>query len=586
MSTKQNANQSNSNKRNSSRRGYSKPKQKEVRSEKNFDEAKLNKGQRDNDPNWYFSSPELANQAAELSFQSFIGEGTVIDLCEAPTCMAIYLNPSPGPTYAVSNEHIVPGPTEVLPNYSDWRSSWKDGVNLASQKLYTLLSTFSGRTSSYSPADIGTMILAIGEVASISECIRRYFGMALTYNMRNRAMPTQIMRMLGCEAIDLTKNIADYRMRFNTAMTRINQIPLLDNIGYIRKCRELYQKIYVDEPSVMAQMYAYVPATSWVLSEESDPQGSVLETIDVLRFRTGSSTIGIRNMNGWLEILEEMIDKLLSSSTLNIVYADILNLASRMNVPLWQFDYLAEDYVVIPEYDANFLLQVHNMDILGAPRYVQGGASTPGREEHGAVGKKFMVTRWNNVYHDASKAYLLYNPVFTMVSTTGDGRQYRDTIVDMMTDNPSLEDRIESLRFSVARSGFHVKVNTWTAGGSTAVQEELDVFPSISDHYVAAIHMFGANDTHDDPSITPAVMFDTTYMSNDVLEDGQYSDQIIPIGWYMSQFKYAPRFYYHSKDSYLVEAITGDLDYYTSVDYAYLARLNRIMYAGLFEFRV
>lgn len=353
------------------------------------DTAGLNRAGRDNDPNWYFTSPELATQASQLSFQNMLGFGSVIGDYKAPTICKIYLNPSPGNTYQVDEE---------CPDYrADWAgaSLWptnaenmqRNGINLMSAKLYTLLSTFTGRTSNYGPQDIAIMLLSISQIASISEHIRRTFGVAMTYNPRNRFMPLQLIESLGFDSQDLMANIANYRMQFNICMSRINQIPLLDNVGFIRKARDMYQHIYVDEPSSMAQMYVFIPASTWVLEESMYDTGSYLKTVyicdrnglpdatmaTIMSGGAQGRVLESNKMQAYLDLLNDMITRVLESSTLNIIYADILNAASKLNVPTWKFDYLAENYVVMPEYNRNALLQIHNLrSVWGLPDTYDG----------------------------------------------------------------------------------------------------------------------------------------------------------------------------------------------------------------------
>lgn len=67
-----------------------------------IDKTGLNTVGRDNDPNWYFTSPELAQQASELSFQNMLGAGPILYNYEVPSIMAFRMNPCPGNTYSTS----------------------------------------------------------------------------------------------------------------------------------------------------------------------------------------------------------------------------------------------------------------------------------------------------------------------------------------------------------------------------------------------------------------------------------------------------------------------------------------------------
>lgn len=523
------------------------------------EKAHLNNTGRDNDPNWYFTSSELANQAAELSFQSMMGTGSYWKGYKIPSIAVIKMNPCPGTSYSVLDTH---DPTQASWNVNGFDNN--NGINLMAQKIYTLLSTFTGRTSNYAPQDIATMLLAVAEVASVSEDIRRAFGLALTYNPRNRVLPKTMLYALGYNADELFSHIADYRMQFNIQMTRINQIPLLDNIGYIRKAREMYQRIYVDSPSSMAQMFAYVPGQTWVLDEKTDPDGTILTPV-YWNEPAGLAQPKWVSMARKLEILSDMIDQLLNSSTLNIIYSDILNAATKINVPTWQFDYLAENYVVVPEYNRTALLQFHNLDIVGWPIVFASG----NKYKNTVVGCTF--TSSNYVFHDPDTNTVIYNPLFDRLTKTADlnnSIMYNGTFVDMDTDTPTLEDRIEALRFGVTRSGYNI------LGTTVFGPNRYDVFLSLPDHYCVEIDFF-RNSADDVLPMTCNIVDDNNTMVP------YYSD-------ILSKFTNAPLLYVSDSGTAIdeLESIVGDINFFTTVDYPYLARLNRLMYTGLWDFRV
>jgi len=499
---------------------------------KPFDnKGKLDTNGRDNDPNWYFTSSELAQQAAQLSFQNFLGSGAILRGAEVPTICAISVNPSPGITYFVTAANgAAIGTTNVLPASVPTAEC---GINMMAKKLYTLMGTFSGRVSSYAPNDVAMMILAISSVAELSEHIRRSFGVALTYNPRNRMLPLKLIRTLGFDEMDLISNLANYRMRFNVDMARINQIPLLDNIGYIRKSRDMFQRIYWDEPSNMAQIFFYKPASYWLMDETVDPNGTRLVT---------SRPTGIK-MDDYLTLLEQMISALLNSSTLQLIYADLLNMANKLNTPTWQFDYLSENYVVMPEFNVNAILQFHNLDIVGYPTI-----------QNDTTASNFRFTAVNDVASDANGIDVVYSPGFGR--TSADNDPTHRTIVDCLSDNPTIEDRIEALRFSSIDSGYYLAISasTYTA-----------VLPALSDHYVTGIRIYGN-------SATGSYMLDLGSPTIPNAVNYSYSP--------LTAFSNAPILYDQRSHQ-----ICGNLDYYTTVDYEYLRRVNELMTVGLFEFR-
>jgi hypothetical protein len=494
----------------------------------------LDVDKRNNDPNWYFLSPELAEQASQLSFQSIAGSGNLVDRYAVPTMAVVALNPCPGVTPNTNNAY--------------WPS--RTGFNQSMFKFYTRLSMKSGRAASYAPQDVGMMVLALGEVISMVEYVRRCFGIAFTYNERNRMYPYAAVKCMGIEPEDFFKNQAAYRMRFNTDITQINQIPIPSNIAYFQKCASLYQSIYLDVPeNAMAQSFFYVPATTWVLDEQSYQGGTILRTLPVV-CGLDDPFHHIHSMDDILDILEQQISALVGSATLNIVYADILNLVSQGEIPMFKFDYLSEGYQVIPEFNANASLQFNHICGVGYCRNVP-----------------FDLTRYttprNDVYPNPSINEIIYNPCFGPHANSYD----HSIIVNLPTSTPSIETRLEALRFAGSATGATVVWNnqTWSCNM---------VLP---DHFCVSIAMFT---NVNDPEET-FLISSTTHPNLDYDQS-----QWVTLCAAMSKFNHFPLHYVEtSSDPYVVWAVIGDLDYYTTVDYVYIGRLLSVVNQGLFEVR-
>jgi hypothetical protein len=548
-----------------------------------YDKANLDSTNRDNDPNWYFSNKELADQAAQLSFQNVLG---LTPLCnyQVPTIARIKLASTPGTTYNVPN---IASRTYKFQSLGSVRTrgyvqEGKAGVNLMAAKLYTLLSTFSGRTSAYAPQDVAQMILAISSIAEVSEAIRRTFGVALTYNYRNRMLPLGLMASMGVDPFDMVSHLSEYRMRFNVAMSRINQIPLLDNIGYIRKARDIYQNVYMDDPTSMAQLFFYIPEFIWYLREDIESTGSILTAVDLPRYDADYADKG--TMADWLEMLEKAITYVLESSTLNFIYADLLNMSTKLKTPTWQFDYLAENYVVMPIYNQNALLQFHNLTVIDKPAtfYKQtpsegvdrrGSLAVPiyGQQSDGSV----YVTNYFDVLADPDKNDVVFNPIWwnpnTIVSSWA--------VVDMPTDSPTLEDRIEALRFMVCDSNFVGSAADLSGIYVPGDFQYFAVFRALPDHVCVGLDIISKFTT--DPSVSEGVEYlriDRTFNPAASMQEEMPAK--------LSQFEHAPAYVEVGPNSNNIIYLYDQLQFYTEIDYTYLKRLNDLVTIGLFDFRV
>lgn len=497
------------------------------------DSAKLKAEGRNNNPNWYYTSEELARQGSYLSFQQIAGlpfkSSHYHYDYQYPTIKVRYLNPCPG--------------VQTHSMYNNANLGQKSAINLAGFKLFSKLSAYTGRKAEYGPQDISTMILFMGEIISMVEYIRRVFGVGFTYSMRNRIYPKGVIEAMGVDSDNLFSNFSDYRMRFNAAITRLNQIPIPKSIAYFDKCASLYEKVYTDSDSPMATCIIDVPCTTWSLNEAASPQGTVLETHDWTCSKIGAG-LGAQNLGVYLVGLEYRIDELMSSSTFQVVYTDLLNLATKVNTEFWKFDYLSEGYMVMPEYNPNYLLQMHNSSVIYVPHKVT------------TLDTNFGVTPYNDVWPDANGNALFYNPVFQ------NNTSLQEAIIDSITPDPGTEDRIEITRFTALNSNTQYVLADNTKCWSDMV---------LPDHYVAIEQYIIPNGT-------------IVSKASNVMGNIPYNliNFVSKVDWDNILYRYETL----SDGTIRPDGDTiGDFNYFTLIDFAYLRRLNDTIGMALYDIR-
>lgn len=543
-------------------------KKKKTNSKPRLEEVLDAKG-RDNNPNWYFLDKEVANDVCNYSFESVLGIGQKPTV---PTLMTLYFNATPGNSYSITAGPDNNG-SKLLPDTAPICGT--DGANYAAMKLYTALSAGSGRNANYQSNDVLIAILAMSSVIEYAEFIRRAFGIAYTYNPRNRIVPKMLLQYQNINFEDFITNMADYRTRFNYIISRINQLPIPANIAFLEKAIEMYQRIYADSESSLSQLFQYVPATLWELDETSYDRGSILKTVYVgthekktmdnwAYYQLSVSEDLIVTMDEHLSKLEEMITLLLDSTTLNLVYMDLIHLAEKKSFNFIHLDYLTDGYAVIPEVNNNALLQFHNLNVEAGYFYDLVDPDTPALlEATCADGTKINITPSNDVYTDVNTGRVIYNP----------GHRWTEKITDIVVDfpipNPSLEDKIEANRFTHYKSNYVWTDDDWTG------MSILDGFP---DHYCVAMTM--ATDTYI-PDMVPNVLV-TKYKTGTVT-DTVYNTTL---KWwsYITKFTAFPVMPVRNTDGSL-ETVVGDLNYWTTIPFNKLARMNQVMIAGLFDFR-
>jgi hypothetical protein len=491
--------------------------------------------ERDNNPAWYFTDSGVADQVSRLSIRNFLGRSlqlknspfssNVTDVTITPIYSALMM-PSAGS--GMSN----PG---ILKNA---------GINQSGFRLYTKLAAFTGRALTYAPQDISIMVLAMGEIISTIEFIRRAFGVAYTYNQRNRVYPRAVIRSMGIDPDNMFENFSRYRNEFNKLVTRVNQIPIPKNIAYFDKCASLYEKLYLDSDSPMAQTVITVPFKTWTLDESVSDQGSVLVTTD---FADPNSPKTVYQL---LTIIGSMVDALLESSTLNVVYADILNYFNKVGGEVWLFDYLTDGYTVVPEFNIKFMMQLHNATMVGVPSYTTFEL---------VDGVNFMTPN-NDVYSNATYNSVIYSPAWSdgVISS----HTPEDLVVDFETANPTPEDIIENTRFTVLTG--HLRAKTGWLSGAT-----------LPDHYIAAMLI-----TDNDGKVETAV-----YTTQDTADTPA---NLLSVSHALTKLDWAPLHYYAViKDNALKygKNIVGDINFYTTIDRNYLRPVDDFVTLALYDFR-
>ena len=492
--------------------------------------AKLDSRGRDNDPNWYFLDADVATQASSFSMDQYLGVDTDLSLSidgqintlgiTVPAILALHMNPCPGDTSTIQR-----------------------GINMAGLKTYTMLSSMNSKTTNYGPQDVTTLLLSLGEVISILEHIRRAFGVAFTYNQRNRTMPVMLLDMMGFEHTDFLENLAQHRLQFNSWITAVNKIPFLDNIAYMYKCADMYQNVYADSESSMAQLVFMRPYSTWVLDEQYSDQGSGLVTTVLPNLGTWDQ---------WATIVDSMITALFQSTTYNYIYSDILNYSTRTGAKLMYMDFLREDYVVVPVYNRTFMLQVHNSIAVSAPYYT----ATDGK-----------YTKLNDVIPDVENNRIDYRPAWSNRGSTT-----TQLIVDFDTPLATLEDRIEATRYQAM-----LKYK------ETVAETKIYVPSAVPDHYVVQYVINTSNNT-DDPEY--AVV--NSYLS---LMSGTYDEDVLQTQIMCQQVDWAPLFLVVQQGKVAGDGsgtytyIIGDVNYYTTLDEDWYFRVNDITFQALFNLR-
>lgn len=495
-----------------------------------------------NDPSWYIPNPEVMEQATRVSFDDFIGVPVELDpsgiaglsksTIKPGAIMQVFMNPSPG--------YI---------GYSDPKTA---AINQQGFRTYARLSSINAKNTNYLPNDVTTMILAMGELISMFSLAQRAYGLLWSYNIRNRTMPTLLLDAAGVKASELRAKAAPYLIRLNTLIVEANKIPFPSNIDYFKKCAQIYSSVYRDSNSDMSELYVPLPATTWDLNEDELTSGTYLGTHDLF----GVGVYEPMDPDTLLDIIEDKINKMLTSATYNYVYSDIINLATKdASVTLLQLQPIDFGYTVVPVSDAEWLLKIKNATILGNPLLT---ADQLHATSH---------TNENDVIPDVDTLSLIYAPQFVSMEPS----LCLDKLISFQNDSPSMEERLVATRY------YNV--------GPLERADELAVAPitpyayytkslgvAMGEHYITGICIYTDDIECADLIIGHSGIIGTADISHVSI---------------LTRFSQHPLVYEFDMETpsmmQSIEGLLGDLDFFTNMDWQTIQKVNKLALFAMFD---
>lgn len=516
-----------------------------------------------NDSSFYYTDMALRDQICNFSFNEYLGRPipyknafgwNMVENYPA-SLMCIQLNPSVAPTGDPDLGRAV-------------------GINLAGMKNFLAYSADNNKQTLYGPEDVTGLIMALGECLKMISHASRCFGLLNYFNKRDWTAPRQFFNAMDIDFDDFVANAADYRIKLNTLIAALDKMPIPSNIAYLNKCSNWFQTVYLDQNGPMAQCYMFVPYSTWVLDEAGTTQGSVLTTTYVAysEFNSGDTWDG--NFTRILTILEDQINALLTSSTMQYIFSDLLRKNNQGKQPIANVAGVPDGYTIAFAKSDEIALFIHNMVTVGPP------VDQDWKHElytHGNTGL-------NDVWLSAEHAGVIYNPEFYPAAwhnskwgywdnfAPGVGPQrYTSTglliIESLISDyfvEPSAEAKIAATRLS-ARG----KVRMDTSDGVQFYMNNM----AFCDAYV--VHCYMYTTVGKAPEQVFTLNADTSSM-------GHLTDfNLFPICYYsywMTDSAGVP-----TDCTYVREY--GELNYWTMLDLEFMRRMYEAEMLGLFELR-
>lgn len=364
-----------------------------------------------NDISWY-GDPKLIEAAGRVNFTNPLGKPIGWAFDNTGTLQLSLATPGAGDASGVPGVMslcVEPG-IGIAENATD-------PANVFMRNFYSWIRHANSGHTNYNAPDLGLYIMAVDQIHLILEHIVRIYGVARTYSSANRYMPEAILKAMGCDPNDATaplySNLATFRSELLNLMIKVGTFVVPKDFKIIERHRELFRYIYADGTTGKSQIYLFRPEGYKIYNETgSGHTGGYLEHHAI------ASNAPI-SFAAWLNIASNMIDALVQSEDMNIMSGDILKAYGAENC--YKLEYFDSDYTVVPLYNPEILLQIHNAVIAGEA--------------------------WDDasldIYQDPNDNIIKYTPVFKV----GNPYQNASPIVDMPVEVPTPDQVMIATRF-------------------------------------------------------------------------------------------------------------------------------------------
>lgn len=489
---------------------------------KGKDEQVMDKKPGGNDPRWWGTS-DYVKSVAQFNFASPLGKPIPYTFLNDPTSAVQYeLHPR-----AITT---VPGimSIDVLPTLGIARSA-VDPVNTYVRSVYTKLRSTNNQGAPYQAPDLGMYIMAIDSVHMGIEQLIRMYGIARTYSAMNRYMPNALLTAMGVNPDDssysLYANLADFRAQILNLMIKVQTLAIPKGININERHRELVKYVYKDGESVKAQMYLFRTPYLYKFDETYSESGGGL--------RAAAAPIG-GSAAAWVSFVHDLIDQLTVSQFFAIVSGDIIKSFGYEN--LYGMPFFDELYTVVPLYNPEILLEIHNLKVCG--------------------------NRWDDtafdITQDASTNSMICAPY---CGTVNPSSGCVNPIIDVPIDNPDPDTIMVATRLAVVGTVGYDDTKAKYKFAPSAVGTEM----------VIALHIYTYAS---DGTLTEFISDTNTYISSDGIIDSAPMRELF--------FDWHPHMYYMIASAGKVQLGTmlSELANYTVMDTGDLTKMHEMAIYG------
>lgn len=286
-----------------------------------------------NDISWYTHNPELAKNAANIYFSQQLGlplrfgdngfDGTIDDAA-----------------------NMIPGVMSI-----NWIQSWGDpAVTYAARNIYSYIVHANSRNYKYDAPDVMMYLIAMDNIYMWIASMMRVYGVLNVYSGNNRYLPDTLVRSMSFDPEDLRQHLPQFRTLINLAISKVSIFWVPNKFDLLKRHWWLCSNVYTDSDSKQSQMYVFNPTHVYKWTGTEFETGSGLKPVSLRdKYLTYTDVNNITN---------QLIDAILNDSDIGMMGGDILKAFGSDN--LFGITPMPEDYTVVPSYNEEVLMQIHN----------------------------------------------------------------------------------------------------------------------------------------------------------------------------------------------------------------------------------
>lgn len=295
---------------------------------------------------WYTANEQLLKDVASLSLSESLGNKVFV---------GNYSTVNTNNTIIVPDKYIA-GVTNIklLPTIGGKLTS-TSAAQIAMRNIYSWVRHANSGRSNYEAPDLFMYLLAMGQAYRWYAWLRRLYGLARSYNAKNRYYPKRLIQSMGIDFEELHANLADFRYRLNSYAIKLGSMAV-PTLPYFFETMSYFDHVYLDAPSDKAQSYVFDQYSRMHLTQSGGDNPTY--EIGYLPIPTVVSMAQLWHM------VNNSIDPILVNEDMNIMSGDILK---AYGSDIMQLDSIPEDYVVLPTYDEAMLVTINNATITGRP---------------------------------------------------------------------------------------------------------------------------------------------------------------------------------------------------------------------------